>query len=651
MSPIALIVSAFANLLVACYVLYRSPRSRVHQTFFLFVLGTVLWAGGIGAMFASGNFVFDKLIFVGAIVMMVGVVLFTRVFPRNDSIPGWYRYAFIPWLVVLCTLPFNLLVSRIVVHTDGAIEPINGPMMPVFVAAALAYCVLAVTNLLRNYREARGRERTQLMYLFVGSFAVLFSAAFFSTLLPSIGIFRFNILGPFSTVLFVLFVGYAIVRHELLDIKIVIQRGTIYSLLFALLIGVYASFARLFADVLRYATDTSAESAAIVALLIGVVVFPRLERQFEKLTDRFFFKDRYRYPDVLERLGVVLGSSLTRDEIVAGSTEILLGAFRAVGVAFQFAEDAVDVSFVPEISIPIHLDGRDYAFLVLGPKRSGDPYQRADIQLLKTFAAQASLAFHRARLYGQVKEYSSELEARVRERTAEVVRLQEQERRTIAEVSHALQTPLTVMKGELSILQKEFPATRGLGVFEKAIDGISTFIYDLLALSSLESTHENFATEHVDMSALVHELAEGYAIVAEDQNIVFQASVEPGLFVLGRADALSELAGNLVSNAFKYMLPDAPERRVLLMLYSEGSRIVLDVADTGIGMRAQDIDALFTRGYRIRDPRFAGVRGSGLGLLIARKIAEKHGGSVEVVRTAIDEGSLLRVELPRLSHV
>jgi signal transduction histidine kinase len=112
--------------------------------------------------------------------------------------------------------------------------------------------------------------------------------------------------------------------------------------------------------------------------------------------------------------------------------------------------------------------------------------------------------------------------------------------------------------------------------------------------------------------------------------------------VLGSARDLSLLVRNLLDNAIRYTKPGGS---VHVRLSSDGSFVVLVVADTGVGIPSRDVDRIFERFYRVDRARSRETGGTGLGLSIVRHVTENHHGSIDV-RSELGRGSTFEVRLP-----
>ena len=234
------------------------------------------------------------------------------------------------------------------------------------------------------------------------------------------------------------------------------------------------------------------------------------------------------------------------------------------------------------------------------------------------------------------------LEKRVEERTAELRVAQEQQKQFFSEVSHALQTPLTVLKGELEVMKRTTPASVDYGAFDRSIDNISRLTYNLLTLSRLESIKEDFKKESVNLSCLVKGVVEYFEVLAQDKGITVFSSIEPGMQVCGDPVRLEEMLTNLLSNAIKYLLNS--EKRISVELSKEGVNARILITDTGIGIEKEDLPHLFEKFYRSRNAHEV-AKGTGLGLAICKKIIEIHNGTI-TVDSELGKGTVFTIRIP-----
>lgn len=214
-----------------------------------------------------------------------------------------------------------------------------------------------------------------------------------------------------------------------------------------------------------------------------------------------------------------------------------------------------------------------------------------------------------------------------------------------ADVSHQLQTPLTVMKGTAEVAlgsprtQSEYQGT--LAELAEEVDEMARVLADLRALTLADAGAESGERGPVNLTDVVGEAAEIVEALAETKKISVDTAIEPGVTVWGSRIGLKQILLNLGDNAVKYT-PDGG--RISLTLESRDREALLTVSDTGVGIPAEDLPHVFDRFYRARrtTPPSAGT---GLGLAIVKRIVEVHGGSVSV-ESGLGKGSTFTVRLP-----
>jgi signal transduction histidine kinase len=221
----------------------------------------------------------------------------------------------------------------------------------------------------------------------------------------------------------------------------------------------------------------------------------------------------------------------------------------------------------------------------------------------------------------------------------------DEQRRFLADTSHELRSPLTVIRANLGFLWRETdPATRAecLREAEAEAERMSRLVTDLLLLDQGKS--DGFLeNEPIALDKLVDEVAERARTQANGRRLE-QAPAEP-LVVLGDRDRLMQLLWNLVDNALRYT---SPGNTIRLSARPDGQWAEIAVADDGPGIAQEHLPRLFERFYRVDKARSRATGGAGLGLAIVKHIAEAHGGSVSV-DSAPRQGSTFRVRLPLAS--
>ena len=215
------------------------------------------------------------------------------------------------------------------------------------------------------------------------------------------------------------------------------------------------------------------------------------------------------------------------------------------------------------------------------------------------------------------------------------------------DASHELRTPVSVilsqceyaMENELSPEE----AKASFGVINNQAQKMSSLISQLLTFARIDRGAEYIARDELDLSELIEIVAAELQYTAEKRNITVNCDIQPGITFVGDQNLLTRLFINLITNAIKFGKDGG---KIDISLRAEKEKIVCKIADDGIGIPHEHIDKIWERFYQV-DPSRASVRrgGSGLGLSMAKWIAEAHGGTI-TVESAVDVGSTFTVSLP-----
>ncbi len=211
---------------------------------------------------------------------------------------------------------------------------------------------------------------------------------------------------------------------------------------------------------------------------------------------------------------------------------------------------------------------------------------------------------------------------------------EEVERKFVTLVSHQLKGPIAAVKQYLDVLLFSFREQ----IPEKALDWITrsqvrlgemlTIIQDWLALARIDRGALCERNKATDLAQIVEYVVREQQQVPGSSDVSINTSVAPDLpFVAGDPVSLSMLVSNLVGNAVKY---NRPGGTVAVSLSFDGKAVVLEVRDTGIGIPAESLPHLFEEFYRVKSPDTQNIPGTGLGLVICKRIATELGGSIEV---------------------
>jgi signal transduction histidine kinase len=258
------------------------------------------------------------------------------------------------------------------------------------------------------------------------------------------------------------------------------------------------------------------------------------------------------------------------------------------------------------------------------------------LTLLEGIADQIAGPIKAADLYEQALMGAKEREQRilVEAEKREIERISEAKSEFISTVSHELKTPLTCISAFIDILAKNRSNNlvdrqlEQLGVMRRNGHMLDLLISDLVDVSRIDSERFKLSIEPFDARSMLSDLTESFRPILESKN---QTLVVEDLDcpVWLRADhaRIIQVLNNLLSNACKYSGSGA---NIKLIARATESTVEFVIEDDGIGIRASDLEQLFTMFFRSDNSETRSVAGTGLGLAIAKTIVDLHGGEIDV---------------------
>jgi signal transduction histidine kinase len=531
-----------------------------------------------------------------------------------------------------------------------------------FGVGLLAAAGVAVFN---YFRAVSPRTRQQTKIVLVSCLAAVVPFLILG-ILPE-AIWGQTILPPGFSILFIVFIplgmGYAVVTQKLMDIDIVIRRSIIYGLITVIMAAILSAAIFL---TMAFQESLGVLGQIIIALALGgitVVLFGPTKKGIEILVDKFFYKDRYDYRQIIQSLSIslnllkdftdvsrlIVGTAVQTLNLAGGclffkaqpgsyQVSAAQGIFadtdkqkqlltlppqRSSGIEFPNSASTVcsDLAFL----IPLTVGEKEVGILCLSQKLSRQDFSSDDVYLLQGLASVAAISLRSAMLLRDVSMRDT----------------------FISVASHELRTPLTSILGYAELLlHRDPPSVTRKRWLKNILDNsqrVNVMVDDLLNVSRIQSGKVSIKLERVRLSDV---LGETLSLAKESTNkhefVVDIESDLPDVFV--DRDKLSHVVGNILSNAVKYS-PNGGHITLSAHNDQERRRLVVSIADEGIGIGPADKDLLFTTFHRIQRPETQGIRGSGLGLYIAKEWVEAMGGEIWL-ESRLNKGSTFFVAIP-----
>lgn len=607
---------------------------------------------------------------------------------------GWATAVIFTGLSLLLILLPQFLTSKLIYHSWGkeiVLDPFHYLIYSIFLLIAYPGSLMYIYL---RYHKGHGLYARQAELFSVGFFIALIFGVFFNLVLPWFGNYRLIWLGPLFTSAFMIAVAYSIIKHRMFDIRLVVARSLGYLLSIVSLSLLYGllTFTVINRFVFRdQATSISQEIAfTIIAALLAITFYP-VRKFFDKITNRLFYRDAYDPQGLIDSLNKTLVANIEMDRILYDTAQIIKKNLKSEFCIFELKAtefspqrvigtntmrfSAKDIQAVRKVTplfdqnviIVDYLDGgyeqlkrilqrnniavlvrlaspnkhheEGLGYLVLGPKQSGNPYSQQDAKILDIISRELLLAIQNVLRFEEIQSFNITLQARIEEATRKLRRTNEKLRQLdqtkddfISMASHQLRTPLTSVKGYVSMVLDGdagpvSPLQRKL--LSQSYISSQRMVYlisDLLNVSRLRTG--KFVIEPVpcNLAKVIKDEIEQLQETAKGRNLELTYN-KPEHFPTLMLDEtkIRQVIMNFIDNAI-YYTPSGGHIRVSLV--DKPETVEFTVVDDGMGVNKHEQHHLFTKFFRAQNAQRARPDGTGLGLFMAKKVVVAQGGAI-----------------------
>jgi signal transduction histidine kinase len=564
---------------------------------------------------------------------------------------------------------------------------IPGGIFPFFVISFVGITGYSHYILIKYFRESHGQVRNQIRYLLVAT--VMGFIGGITTFLPNFNIEIFPF-GFYLISVYVLITSYAIVRHRLMDINIVLKKGTTYVILM-LLLFVPSLLLIILGQKLFFNQINYLFSAILFSMLFLVAIFfHKIKPRTEKAVEHLLFKDKYDYHETLVKFSKAMVSildlqslskriieTITQTMGVEKASLFLLNEEKGVFDLFEsknvkmtsstyqlpkddplphylqkigeiiIREELIKGTEIPElndtfkqmslleaeVSIPLILKGQLKGMINLSNKFNKDIYSYEDIELLSTLANQTAIAIENAMLYEDLKKSKSYI--RRADRLASLGTL-------TAGLAHEIRNPLVAIKTLTQLLperleDEEF-RNHFLNIASGEVDRISSLVNELLDFARPSDPKLEFED--------INNILDGMILLVSTEtkkkhiHIIknYTTNLPP---VKTDREQIKQVFLNILLNAIEATPENGKVTVKTRSFLKPGGEpyIQIEFTDTGCGIPPEYLEDIFNPFFTTKNT------GSGLGLSISNQIVQDHKGYI-VVESQLNNGTSFFINLP-----
>lgn len=696
------LIALLLNVLLAAITLVRNPGSRLNRLFAYFATGMAVWNFGVYMLRRAPDELtagfWEIIIHTGVIVLPAFYYHFVLIFLESTT---QHRPSLIAvYLLSIFFSVVNLSGSRLfmpgVKWTYWGWAPVTGLLYQLFTVYFFSFMIYGLSHLVKAYKDVDSSFRRNRATLILLGTLVSLAGGF-------IDIARFLVarfvpaadlvypMGIPANMLFALMLGTSIVRYRLFDVNVAVKKGAIYLVLWGVLTSVLA-LAEQYADWQQINPLWIVVPLGFIMTLLVSPLGQRLEENLERL---MFSKRRGCYETLLDlskRMSTILDFRRLMETLVHGLvrgvplTHCALMIYDASKSAFVLYREenslgeGAGVSAIPvegpvvqwlnqtgrvlvkeEVKLnpviaeyfetaegeleeihaaliaPLKVENKLTGILLVGEKLSGEIFDGQELEVLAVLANQVAISLENARLYEELSASNAQL--------MQASRLKSQ---FLASMSHELRTPLNSIIGFSKVLLNRLDGdlTERQEVYIRSVHNSGTHLLQLingiLDFSRIEAGKLEMISEELDLHEMIDECIESSTPLARGKQLKLEKNVPLELpRLMADRTKVKQILLNLLSNAIKF----TSQGRVLVGVAAERDAVHLTVADTGIGIRREDLTRLFEPFQQLDNPVARGAGGTGLGLAISKKFVELHGGRIWA-ESRENQGSTFHFTLP-----
>ena len=684
------------------------------QSFFISLWLTFLLFADISHGHVAALWLLRFALFFGQIMFLL-FYYFTLLFPYSSkiNIKKLILYS-LPMVIIALLLLTPLGVSSVSFANYGVQPEHIGFVYTFSDIIGILYLLTGVGILLMKYRKSDFKQKKQIKFVLIGLSIALVVNIFTGDILT---LLHHNTVyvdfGGFSVFVFSLFVAYAMFKHGFLDIRLIVARTMAYVLTLFTIAAVYSGI--LFGILSRFVDlhhVTNWEEFLYIAAAVFIsFTFQPLKQFFDKLSNSLFYRDAYDPQVFLDQLNKVLVSTyelrplLQKSSEVIGSNlkpsycvfvvletenvtrhtvgseghlvltentyKLLIEATRITKLNVIFADTLEEkyastkkllqkdnIAVVAKLSSHERVGGVGY--LILGPKKSGNFYNSQDKRLVEIITNELVIAVQNALRFEEIQNFNLTLQGRVDDATRKLrsaneklKALDETKDDFISMASHQLRTPLTSVKGYISMVLEGDAGkvnSKEREMLGQAFFSSQRMVYliaDLLNVSRLKTGKFVIERNQVNLATMVAQELEQLKETAASRHLTLtydQPDEFPDLML--DETKTRQVIMNFVDNAI-YYTPSGGH--IIVRLLNNPHTVELRVEDDGIGVPKSEQPHMFTKFYRAGNARKARPDGTGLGLFMAKKVVSAQGGAT-IFNSEEGKGSTFGFTFSKAEH-
>lgn len=585
---------------------------------------------------------------------------------------------------------------------DQVAQYTYGPLVFVVGIYAVFLAIASARNLFEAFKSVDSLIKKQAITLFTGLTLCIFTGIFFITVIPAVtGDEKYLFLGYYAPFIFTASIFYSILRQQFLDFRLLVVRSIAYVLTLATFAAIYTFLVfGIFSRFLGTGQLTVPQQFLyVIAALFLALSFQPFKKFFDKQTNKLFYRDAYDTQDLLNDFNQAIVSTIDIRQLLDRSGQTIEEYIKPEYIAFairdseadvlrlirndesKFAKEAIEqirtyihkstekvfitdnlseenadlrqllqksnIGSIARITPDVSVEGIGY--VIFGYKKSGNVYNPQDIAAIEITANELAIAIQNALQFEEIQKFNVTLQEKVEQATRKLQKtneklktLDETKDEFISMASHQLRTPLTSVKGYLSmVIEGDAGDLNEMQhkLLDQAFTSSQRMVYliaDLLNVSRLRTGKFIIEAAPTNLADVIQGEVEQLVETASSRGLTLKYD-KPENFPTLMLDEtkVRQVIMNFIDNAIYYTPTGG---NITIKLKDLGQSVEYTVVDDGIGVPKAEQHHLFSKFYRAGNAKKARPDGTGLGLFMARKVIVAQGGSI-VFKSTEGKGS------------
>jgi len=678
-----------------------APRTKTRTVYLMFLFTLTFWVITSCVTWGIDNkklaIIFTRLsylivpFFPAFYVHLIYTMVNTKI--KKYLLPASYVFA----AIFLFLGQTKYFITDLTPYNGLYYVPVLGPTYIAF-AVYLYVCVTAACfDMLFVAIRATGQEKVRLLYFVFGTLFGFLGYSTFVLMMLRLKTFWADIPHDIFVSGYVIILTYAIVRHHLMEIDVIVKKTLVFAGLFGASYAVIASFAFIGQTFFENIMGLNRWLSFLPSVTVIVLILRPLENFLLRTTDKYLFQKKFDYRELLrmfstevlslmdtnklaqttvERLsdimkidscGILFLNKVNNNYELIASTGIdksymgltlsmdnTLTTFLNRTKAYLSIKDTTNDSPIPkhimehmnklrlQLAIPLVTYDEMHGILTLGKKKSDEDYTPEDIDIILTLSRTLAIAISNSRVLDELGK--TQAEAAQREKMAVIGTLS-------AGINHEICNPLGIARGQceaflLNLRDGLYKSKTDKELVDKAVIIMNKVIHETdrataitKRLSSFAKPSKGLYSEDVNVRDSITEVLAlvGYEMRLDKVEIT---NLIPADLPHIKADKkqIEEVFFNLIRNSAQAI---ADTGKITISARQLSYKVQVNVEDTGHGIPDDKIDQIFNPFYTTKDPG----QGTGLGLFIVRQVVERNSGKISV-RSRVGIGTTFTLEFP-----